>query len=98
MMTSAPNSSHRSRSSGGGAGGGDITDAQWKSFAPRLHYHPADALDAAAYPGLIASINSTAESAGILKAPGTPNILFYLSVSPNLYEGIIANIGAAGLV
>jgi glucose-6-phosphate 1-dehydrogenase len=80
------------------AAGGAVTKQEWAQFAPRLHYHPADGLDTGAYAGISEAINATAQQHGILKQSGSPNILFYLSVSPNLYEGIIANIGAAGLV
>lgn len=83
----------------------------WDTFARRLHYHAADAASLDAFPGLTQRLNQIADqhnlsvcgktdaaawstSSGGVKA----NTLFYLSVSPNLYEPIIANIGAAGLI
>jgi glucose-6-phosphate 1-dehydrogenase len=71
---------------------------RWAEFARCIHYQPADASKAEAMSVLNARIVDLARSAAILKPDGTPNILFYLSVSPNLYEPIIASIGDAGMV
>lgn len=70
----------------------------WRKFAQRVHYQPGDAAQPDAYGPLVRRINDLAQGAGILKPSGSPNTLFYLSVSPELYEPIIGNIGAAGLV
>mgnify|MGYP000629470075 CR=1 FL=1 len=70
----------------------------WDEFAKRVHYCPLDATDSAAFPVLSERINSLAKERGIVKPSGSPNVLFYLSVSPDLYEPIVANIGSAGLV
>jgi len=71
---------------------------KWSEFAKSLHYHPADAAEPEQMQKLSIRITELARSAAILKPDGSPNILFYLSVSPNLYEPIIAAIGTAGLV
>ncbi len=72
--------------------------AKWDSFCQRLHYHAADSISPDIYAGLSKRINELGTQHNILRAGGMPNILFYLSVSPNLYEGIIGNIGQSGLV
>lgn len=74
---------------------------RWRQFAQQIHYHPGDAADPASYPGLTKRINDLAQGTGIAKPQGgggSPNILFYLSVSPDLYEPIVESIGAAGMV
>ncbi|MFN7020140.1 MAG: glucose-6-phosphate dehydrogenase [Phycisphaerales bacterium] len=83
--------------------GSHFDPATWSDFARCIHYHAADASSHEAMLGLGRRINDLARSAGILKSggaggAGSPNILFYLSVSPNLYEPIIAAIGEADLV
>jgi len=72
--------------------------ARWDRFASRLFYHAADAAAPESMEGLSAKIAELGGNAGILRQGGMPNILFYLSVSPDLYEPIIDNIGAGGLV
>jgi len=72
--------------------------ASWDAFASCLHYHAGDGASPDAYPGLIERIKRIGGERRLNKGGGVPNLLFYLSVSPNLYEPIIACIGAAGLV
>jgi glucose-6-phosphate 1-dehydrogenase len=76
----------------------EYDEGSWRRFAPSLHYCPGDATKFEAYPGLCEQIRSVGEKLGIAKASGMPNILFYLSVAPNLYEPIIECIGGSGLV
>ncbi len=71
---------------------------RWPAFARRLHYYAGDAVDPGTLPALAVAIANLARQAGIVKPSGSANILFYLSVAPQLYEPIIANIGASGLV
>jgi glucose-6-phosphate 1-dehydrogenase len=71
---------------------------RWPAFAKRLHYHAGDGADPAAYADLSARIHSLAEEKRIARSGGAPNILFYLSVGPDLVEPIIECIGASGLV
>jgi len=78
--------------------GSHFDDSVWTEFARALHYHAADASSNEAMHGLSTRINELAKSSNILKPSGSPNILFYLSVSPNLYEPIIAAIGAGQMV
>jgi glucose-6-phosphate 1-dehydrogenase len=73
-------------------------EASWAAFAPIIHYHAGDGASIDAYPGLIERIKQIGSERALNKSGGLPNLLFYLSVSPNLYEPIIACIGAAGLV
>lgn len=72
--------------------------ANWDAFAQRIHYHAADASKPQGWPGLVERIRSLGKDRGILCAHGEPNVLFYLSVAPNLYEPIIEQVGASGLV
>lgn len=72
--------------------------AAWNAFAPRICYHAGDAAQAEAMPGLTKRLAELGSQTNILRQGGMPNILFYLSVSPNLYEGIIDNLGGSGLV
>jgi glucose-6-phosphate 1-dehydrogenase len=70
-----------------------FADRAWGTFAGRLHYFAGDAAQAGSYSGLQRRIEqlSAAHSCG-------GNILFYLSVAPQLYEPIIDRIGESELV
>ena len=70
-----------------------FTDAVWNTFAERLHYHAADAANASEWPAICQALKEECE-----RYSAAGNILFYLSVAPEIYQPIIANIGAAGLV
>src|SRR5262245_8924994 len=70
----------------------------WIAFAPTLHYFAGDGAAVDMYPDLIERVKRISSERGLNKSGGAPNLLFYLSVSPNLYEPIIACIGSAGLV
>lgn len=72
--------------------------ARWAGFSRRLFYHAGDGAQTDTLPGLVQRINRVGQDHNILRAGGSPNVLFYLSVSPSLYEPIIENIGRAGLV
>lgn len=78
--------------------GSHYDDATFDTFAQRLHYHAADAAQPEDFAGIRDAITRLGTEHDILRSSGTPNLLFYLSVSPRLYEPIIDNIGAAGLV
>ena len=71
---------------------------RWRAFAARLEYVTADATDHQAVGNVVERARSMGEARGILRAQGGPNLLFYLSVAPKLYEPIIDAIGAAGAV
>ena len=78
----------------------------WAAFERILHYQPASATEPHAYPVLIARINELAATHGIVRHldpqmplwAQQPNVLFYLSVAPHLYETIVTRIGEAGMV
>jgi len=73
--------------------------AAWERFASSVYYHAGDAAQSDSYPGLIRRLASLGEGLGInRRANNLPNLLFYLSVSPSLYEPIIGRIGQSGLV
>jgi glucose-6-phosphate 1-dehydrogenase len=67
-----------------------FTEVRWTEFARRLHYFAADAANNSEWPAIKQSLQSHCDGGG--------NLLFYLSVAPEIYKPIIANIGAAGLV
>lgn len=77
---------------------GHFDDAAWSKFAKRVHYEPLDATDGESFRKLNERVERLAEELQLNTGTGMPNILFYLSVSPELYEPIIANVGASGLV
>jgi glucose-6-phosphate 1-dehydrogenase len=69
------------------------TESTWEAFAKRLDYYAADAAKNSDWPGISAELGRQCKQ---WNTQG--NVLFYLSVAPELYEPIIDNIGAAGLV
>ena len=75
-----------------------FTPEHWAAFSQRIFYHAADATDPAAYPALGNRLEALAERFACARAGGLPNLLFYLSVAPNLYKPIIAAVGDSGLV
>jgi len=79
----------------------------WSEFAQRLHYLPGSATKPDLYPALIKRVNELAKQHGTVAAEcaedpalsiALPNVLFYLSVAPQLYEPIIDQIGVSGMV
>ncbi|MBL8747187.1 MAG: glucose-6-phosphate dehydrogenase [Phycisphaerae bacterium] len=77
----------------------NFNDTHWHHFAQRLHYQPGSATEPTMYPAMTQRINDIARRHGTIKPTADqPNILFYLSVAPQLYSGIIEQIGASGLV
>ncbi|MFN8745676.1 MAG: glucose-6-phosphate dehydrogenase [Phycisphaerales bacterium] len=73
-------------------------EGKWKSFAQRIHYFPGDGAAAGSLGPLSTRLGELGQARGINRLGGMPNVLFYLSVAPELYEKIIDNIGASGLV
>jgi len=70
----------------------------WASFAKRLRYHAADAAQMGAFNGLRDRIREIGREVGIDRGEGGPNVLFYLSVAPNLYAPIVERIGDSAMV
>jgi glucose-6-phosphate 1-dehydrogenase len=68
-------------------------EASWKAFSQRIYYEPGDA----ATPEPYARIGARLESLGECHRT-RGNVLFFMSVAPELYEPIVEQIGAAGLV
>ncbi len=75
------------------AAGSDFDAAAWATLAARIHYLPGDAVKAEAWAPIAARVSALQEQYGC-----HGNVLFYLSVAPELYEPIIAQIDAAGMV
>src|SRR5688572_19133785 len=69
-----------------------IDETVWASFAPRLFYHRSEFGDAEGYHTLAERLNKLDEERGT-----GGNRLFYLSVAPSEFEGILNQIAAAGL-
>ena len=65
---------------------------RWETFVRRLHYQPLDASQPDCYQQLQARLGELDRESGV---PG--NRLFYLSVAPALYSGIVEQLGATGL-
>lgn len=72
--------------------------AEWGKLASRIYYHAGDGSDPAAYASLTERIQELGRRHNCLRPSGMPNLLFYLSVAPQLYEPIISAIGTSGLV
>jgi glucose-6-phosphate 1-dehydrogenase len=83
----------RERCKSGCADRRGFSPSSWNDFAHRLHYYAADAAHADDWPRITQELQKQCES---YHTAG--NTLFYLSVAPDLYRPIIANIGAADLV
>ena len=75
------------------AAGGAFDTAAWARLAGRIHYVAGDAASAESWPAIARAIAELDAKAGT-----RGNVLFYLSVAPELYEPIVAQIDAAGLV
>jgi glucose-6-phosphate 1-dehydrogenase len=69
------------------------SEPAWNTFAARLDYFAADAAKPSDWPGLATQLQQQCKRWGT-----EGNVVFYLSVAPELYQPIIDNIGAAGLV
>ena len=65
----------------------------WGRFATRLHYHAADSTRPEAYDGLKRRMARLAAEHGC-----GADVLFYLSMSPRLYEPTITRLGEQGMV
>jgi glucose-6-phosphate 1-dehydrogenase len=66
---------------------------QWAAFAQALHYHAADPTQSENFPAIHQRMGELRQAHSIGE-----NVLFYLSVAPRLYDPIIDNIGAHGMV
>ncbi|MFO0963935.1 MAG: glucose-6-phosphate dehydrogenase [Phycisphaerales bacterium] len=71
----------------------DFDAAAWKTLADRIFYCAGDAAQAQAWPDIAAALRDLEA-----RFHTRGNVLFYLSVAAELYEPIIAQIDAAGLV
>jgi glucose-6-phosphate 1-dehydrogenase len=69
------------------------SETAWEAFAARLDYFAADAAKASDWPEIVGELQRQCKRWGT-----DGNAVFYLSVAPELYEPIIANIGTAGVV
>ncbi|MBL8763402.1 MAG: glucose-6-phosphate dehydrogenase [Phycisphaerae bacterium] len=73
-------------------------EAVWVRFARRLHYQACDPTQPEGFSKLTARIGEVGGGHGLIRCTGAPNVLFYLSVSPQYFEPIIECIGQSGLV
>jgi glucose-6-phosphate 1-dehydrogenase len=71
----------------------DFNDDRWRDFASAVHYHAGDSTKIEDYGGIKARMSE------LTKQHDTgDNVLFYLSMAPQLYDPTIVNIGAAHMV
>jgi glucose-6-phosphate 1-dehydrogenase len=70
-----------------------FTGETWERFERRLHYQSADATKEDGFSALVDRLDVIRRETEIGE-----NLLFYLSVAPQLYEPILSNIGDSGLV
>jgi glucose-6-phosphate 1-dehydrogenase len=75
------------------AAGASFDPAAWERLASRVHYLSGDAATADAWPAIARAIHELDAKHGT-----RGNVLFYLSVAPELYAPIVRQIDAAGLV
>lgn len=66
---------------------------QWTDFARRIYYHAADPTRPDAYPGIKQHMEELSE-----RHQTGSNVLFYLSISPQLYEPIILQLAQNDMV
>jgi glucose-6-phosphate 1-dehydrogenase len=71
----------------------NFEEASWVEFAKRIHYHAGDSTVAADYDGLKTRVFELQQ-----KYELGENVLFYLSMAPQLYDKTIENIGGQGMV
>ncbi len=69
-----------------------LNEEIWGSFAPRVHYHRSEFGNAEGYASLAKRLDEIDAKSGT-----RGNRLFYLSVSPTDFEGILKELSAAGL-
>jgi glucose-6-phosphate 1-dehydrogenase len=69
-----------------------VAPERWGWFSERFHYVSGDLNDPGSYRKLKEFLAQLAKDRGGLK-----NILYYLSVSPHFFAGIVQQLGAAGL-
>jgi len=68
-------------------------EASWEQFASNVFYHAGDATDLGEFRKLVRRVDELSQQRQLGE-----NLLLYLSVAPKLYDPIIMNIGATGLV
>ncbi|MBL9030999.1 MAG: glucose-6-phosphate dehydrogenase [Phycisphaerae bacterium] len=73
-------------------------EASWSAFARCIHYHAGDAASPESYPALADRLARLGAEHRLAMPTGGANLLFYLSVSPNLYVPIIGSLGESGLI
>jgi glucose-6-phosphate 1-dehydrogenase len=69
-----------------------LNETVWADFGPRIHYHRSEFGQAEGYRALAERLEKLDAERGT-----HGNRLYYLSVSPNDFEGILEHIAAAGL-
>lgn len=70
----------------------DFVEKTWKEFSQKLHYMSIDYDDPRSYTALKRKIISIKEKYGDIR-----NCVFYLAITPKVYETIISNLGSSGL-
>jgi len=68
-------------------------ESEWARFAPNVSYRPGDLSKLEDFRNLDAQLSTVEQANG-----GPANRIYYLSVTPRLYESTIHNLGQAGMV
>jgi glucose-6-phosphate 1-dehydrogenase len=71
---------------------GELSDAQWREFATRLHYMPGNLTDVETYRSLAARLEQMAMREG-----ASANHIFYCATPPSLATALVDGLSAAGL-
>ncbi len=70
-----------------------FSEASWGDFEGKLFYHAGDATDYEQMPSIRERIQALSKE----QATGD-NLLFYLSLAPQIYEKVITNLGMSGMI
>ncbi|MEN6449950.1 MAG: glucose-6-phosphate dehydrogenase [Thermoguttaceae bacterium] len=79
--------------------GKDFDAAAWRTFAPAIYYHPGDVGNPADFPPLGQFLTELEAGRQVDNLPhgGEATRVYYLSIAPQLYAPVVAQLGAAGL-
>ncbi|MEO6525137.1 MAG: glucose-6-phosphate dehydrogenase [Gemmatimonadaceae bacterium] len=71
-----------------------VDEADWQAFSRRIFFTGGDATDAAAYPAIKAKLDEIERTCETMER----NRFFYLAVPPSVFEPIVRQLSASGLV
>jgi glucose-6-phosphate 1-dehydrogenase len=71
----------------------DYSEDKWRAFGKRVHYHSADSTVSDDFPGLKTRMAELRQQHNVGE-----NVLFYLSLAPQLYDDTIINLGSHNMI